>query len=126
MFQVWEVDPHAPDGQQGCCENQMMFVDMFPLSASDNELKIIDGEFVEPLTGNVDAVFHSHIHRTVYFIRGLFVWENIRYSNRDPVTGDFLGYNSPDQNELVFLGRVNDFWQDICEVNMDQNTYMCD
>ena len=120
VIQVYEYNPHEKTNS-GCCESIVLFTDMFPLHPDSANTIEFMGETVHPLTGNVDAVYFSYGDRTVYFFRGKYVWENTLFHVMDPETG-IVKYNSIDQNELRFRGKSNEFWQDLCHVDLDQHS----
>ena len=113
FLQVFEYDPYT----RNCCNSESVkpFTQRYPLHPKDNVTRIIDGKTVPPLTGNVDAVYFSYNRYRMFFVKNHFVWENhvISVWNAD---GTFNKLNPIDVNELIFRGRVEDVWYDICEV----------
>ena len=118
IFQVWEYNPHDTVNP-GCCEQKSLFTELFPLHP-DSIGKTYQGEEVPLLTGHVDTVYYSYSPNAMYFIKGKYVWKNILFTRQDPETGKIL-HNSVDQNELQFAGKSNEFWQDLCTVDLDQH-----
>lgn len=105
FFQVY-LYQYKHNDIQPCCLNKQRITEVFPAKTS-NDLTSPDGN---SYAADVDSVYYSYYHRTLFFIKGEDVWKDTNYR----MTG------TPAEHSMVYVGNWFDIWRFICDVNCDR------
>ena len=99
-MKVYVFDPKLPPETRGCCERKRKIWEEFP--SVENQ---------DPMPGDIDASYYSYTDKSVYFLKGEKVWQNVLFHPRQKQI----------RNGVKHIGNWFEKWYDICDVrNMDE------
>ena len=98
VFQVYLYD-YTSSGTHSCCVNQTSIVSAFP-PASPSALYSPSGN---SYARDIDSLFYSHHHPSMYIIKGDDMWKNEEWSQTSST------------NSMKYVGKWYDLWPFICD-----------